>query len=225
MTTIGNISSQAITQSSSDQSSLIQDYETFLTILTTQLQNQDPMEPMDSNQFTEQLVQFSSVEQQIRSNEQLENLASMMTSSNALGVLNFVGTTVTIDGSKGFLSNFGSVNYSFDSPGEGSAEITIRNEAGDIVYNQSELALTQGMQTFRWDGRDGSGNRMKNGTYSIQINAKDADGTDMNVVTDTTGRVDNVDLSTSEPMLIINDQRVPTSQIKYVTNGTTSGSA
>ena len=64
------------------------------------------MDPMDSSQFTEQLVQFSGVEQQIKSNEQLENLASMMTSSNALGVLNFVGTTVTIDGSQSYLNDF-----------------------------------------------------------------------------------------------------------------------
>ena len=56
---------------------LVQNYETFLSILTTQLQHQDPMDPMDSSQFTQQLVQFSSVEQQIRSNDQLENLANV----------------------------------------------------------------------------------------------------------------------------------------------------
>ena len=222
MTTIGNISSQAITSSSSDQQGLIQNYETFLTLLTTQLQNQDPMNPTDSNQFTEQLVQFSGVEQQIKSNEQLENLATMMTSSNALGVLNFVGTTVTVDGSQAQLTSFGSVNYGFTSPQEGTADITIRNASGNIVFNQTGVSLTEGDNTFRWDGRDSAGNRMGNGSYSIQITAQDADGTGMTVNTDTTGVVENVDLSSSEPMLIINDQRVPTSQIRSVARPTTS---
>ncbi len=225
MTTIGNITSQAISSSSKDKSGLVQNYETFLTLLTTQLQNQDPMEPMDSSKFTEQLVQFSAIEQQIKSNEQLENLAGMMTSSNALGVLNFVGTKVTIDGSRGDLKSWGSVDYKFESPSEGSAEITVRNDAGKIVFNQADVSITKGEQTFKWDGTDSSGNRLANGTYTIQIHAKDAEGTGILIDTDVTGVVENVDLSSSEPLLIINGQKVPTSQIKSVANATASEAA
>ncbi|TLP48167.1 MULTISPECIES: flagellar hook assembly protein FlgD [Cohaesibacter] len=225
MTTIGNITSQAVSNSAQDKTGLVQNYETFLTLLTTQLQNQDPMEPMDSSKFTEQLVQFSAIEQQIKSNEQLENLANMMTSSNALGVLNFVGTTVTVDGSRGNLSSYGSVDYSLESESAGSAEITIRNDAGDIVYNEADVSLTEGQQTFKWDGTDSSGNRMAPGTYWIQINAKDAEGAAISVDTDMTGVVDNVDLSSSQPMLIINGKSVPTSQIKSVARPTDSGTA
>ena len=216
MTTIGNITSQANTNSATDRSSLIQNYETFLNILTTQLQHQDPMEPMDSTQFTEQLVQFSSVEQQIRSNQQLEDLTSMFTNSNALGVLNFVGTTVTIDGSNAYLSDFGSVSYGFNSPETATAEITIRNVNGDIVANYTDVAVSAGAQSFRWDGTDGSGNRLGKGAYSIQINAADDDGNAVSVTTDTSGVVESVDLSSSEPMLIIDGRAIPTSQVRSV---------
>ncbi|PLW75615.1 flagellar hook assembly protein FlgD [Cohaesibacter celericrescens] len=222
MTTIGSITSQAVSAGTTDQADLIGNYETFLTLLTTQLQNQDPMEPMDSSQFTEQLVQYSAVEQQIKSNEQLENLASMMTSSNALGVLNFVGTTVTINGSQGYLSDFGSTNFAFSTSEKGTANITIRNEAGEIVSYQPDVSISSGEQSYKWDGTDGSGNRMGKGTYSIQIDAKDEDGNALSITSDTTGVVENVDLTSSEPMLLVNGQKVPTSQIKYVGTSSTT---
>ena len=216
MTTIGNVTSQAPSVSRGDGAGLIQNYETFLTILTTQIQYQDPMEPMDSSQFTEQLVQFSSVEQQIKSNQQLENLTSMMTASNALGVLNFVGTNVKVDGSRGQLGSFDTVPFGFKASTAGSAEITIRNSNGEIVANFNEVEIKEGDQTFEWDGKDGSGNRLSPGTYSILISAKDANDKRISIDTDTTGIVQNVDLSGSEPMLIINGQRIPTSQVLSV---------
>ncbi|WP_319530041.1 flagellar hook capping FlgD N-terminal domain-containing protein [uncultured Cohaesibacter sp.] len=216
MTTIGSIVSQSSTTASSDTASLVQNYETFLTLLTTQLQHQDPMDPMDSSQFTQQLVQFSSVEQQIKSNEQLENLASMMTSSNALGVLNFVGTTVTIDGTKAYLNDYGSATFAFESAGEGSADITISNANGQIVYSESGVGISPGNQAFNWDGTDNAGNRLAKGTYTISINATDANDDAISITTDTTGVVENVDISSSEPMLVVGGQQIPTSQIKSV---------
>ena len=216
MTTIGSVIPQTAASSTGDQAALINNYQTFLTILTTQLQHQDPMEPMDSNQFTEQLVQFSSVEQQIRSNEQLESLQSMMTASNALGVLNFVGTNVAIDGSKGYLSDLGGIDYNYNSPSTGTAEVTIRNEAGEIVANYTGVEISSGDNVYTWDGTDGSGNRMGKGTYSVQIAAEDTSGATIRLAMETTGLVTDVDLSSSQPMLMIGDQKIPTSQIKSV---------
>nr|WP_321456000.1 flagellar hook capping FlgD N-terminal domain-containing protein [uncultured Cohaesibacter sp.] len=218
MTSIGSIASQAVTSASNDNTSLIQNYETFLTVLTTQLQHQDPMDPMDSSQFTQQLVQFSSVEQQIKSNEQLENLASMMTSSNALGVLNFVGTTVKIDGSQANLNQYGSATYTFTSEDAGTANISIKNANGNIVYQQSDVAISEGEQTFKWDGTDNSGNRMQKGTYTISFETEDEEGNSLNIDTDATGVVSDVDLSSSVPLLIVNGQSIQTSQIKSVSS-------
>lgn len=217
MTSIGSIASQAVTSASTDNTSLIKNYETFLTVLTTQLQHQDPMDPMDSSQFTQQLVQFSGVEQQIKSNEQLENLASMMTSSNALGVLNFVGTTVKVDGAQEQLSSHGTATYTFTADKAGSATITIRNANGEAVYSSSGVTIKEGEQTFNWSGTDNSGNRLPNGTYTITFDTKDDKGTSkIKIDTDTVGVVTDVDLSSAVPLLIVNGQPIQTSQIKSV---------
>ncbi|WP_319486179.1 flagellar hook capping FlgD N-terminal domain-containing protein [uncultured Cohaesibacter sp.] len=217
MTSIGSIASQAVTSASTDNTNLIQNYETFLTVLTTQLQHQDPMDPMDSSQFTQQLVQFSSVEQQIKSNEQLENLASMMTSSNALGVLNFVGTTVKVDGAQGHLNSYGSTTYTFTADNAGTADITIRNANGEVVYTRSGVSIEEGEQTFNWSGTDNSGNRLPNGTYTINFDAMNDEGVaEINFDTDMVGVVTDVDLSSAVPMLIVNGQSIQTSQIKSV---------
>ena len=85
--------------------SMITNYEAFLQLLTTQLKHQSPLEPMDTNQFTQQLVQFSAVEQAIKTNQNLEQLISVAAASNALGLVGYIGTTVTAEGSKTELRN------------------------------------------------------------------------------------------------------------------------
>ena len=216
MTTIGSVTPSTTSNAAKDNAALIGDYETFLTILTTQLQNQDPMEPMDSSEFTNQLVQYSSVEQQIKTNDQLEALTNMITSSNALSALNFVDTTITIDGSKGYLDEYGSVTYTFDADKEGKGSVTIFNESGEIVANYTDVEVTEGRQSFQWDGNDFSGNRMAKGIYSIVVKAETEGGTKVAIQSEVTGEVTDVDLSSSEPMLTVDGQTIKLSQIKSV---------
>src|SRR5581483_4459363 len=89
------------TGSSSNPTNALQDlsgnYQNFLTLLTTQLQNQDPLSPMDTSQFTQQLVEFSSVEQQINTNSKLDQMIGLQSTANAYGAVGFVGTTVAAD--------------------------------------------------------------------------------------------------------------------------------
>ena len=224
MTTIGSIIPTTTSTAASDSADLIGNYETFLTLLTTQLKNQDPMEPMKSEEFTNQLVQYSTVEQQIKSNEQLENLTAMMTSNNALAALNFVDTTVTIDGSKGYLGSYGSVNYSFNAEEAGTATMVVRNQNGEIVANIPDVAVSAGDQSWKWNGMDAAGNRLANGTYSVQIIAATTDGNDINISSDSTGKVTHVDVSGTEPMLTVNDQTIKMNQIKAISSGTTASS-
>lgn len=216
MTTIGSITSNGSASATSDSNALIGNYETFLTILTTQLQHQDPMQPMDATQFTEQLVQYSTVEQQIKTNDQLENLAVMMTANNALSALNFVDTTVTIDGSKGYLQDYGDLDFTFSASDAGTATMVIRNENGEIVFAESDFSLTEGQQTYEWTGSGPNGARLSKGTYSIQIIAEDASGNKITIDSDVTGEVTNVDVSGTEPMLTVNDQIIRMSQIKSI---------
>lgn len=217
MTTIGSVIPAGSSSSAvSDNNTLINNYETFLTLLTTQLRNQDPMEPMDSNQFTQQLVQYSAVEQQIKANEKLDNLAAMTTANNALSALNFVDKTVTIDGTRGYLNSSGKATFSFDAEQAGKARMIIRNANGDIVANVSNVSISKGSQTWDWKGTDAAGNRMPKGDYSVQIDATTTDGDAISINSDSTGTVTNVDVSSSEPMLTVNNQTIKMSQIKSV---------
>ena len=217
MTSIGSITPQTVDSNTiSGTGDLMGNYETFITLLTTQLQHQDPTEPMDTNQFTEQLVQYSAIEQQIKTNDQLENLGAMLTSSNALGALGFVNTTVTIDGSKAYLNEYGPTDFAFNAASSGTADVTIFDAKGGIVYHDTNIQIAAGDQAITWDGDNNSGSRMDSGVYSILINAVDPDGNDITLTSDYSGQVTNVNFSSSEPMLEVGGQTIQMSQIKAV---------
>src|SRR5215468_6552560 len=99
--TTNNSSTKSDTNSSSNSTTtLASNFQTFLTLLTTQLQNQNPLEPLDTNQFTAQLVQFAGIEQQMKQNEQLTSLIAIEKSAQSTQALVYVGNTVAVDGSK-----------------------------------------------------------------------------------------------------------------------------
>src|SRR6187549_1912154 len=86
-------------KTASDKTTGIADnFQTFLTLLTTQLQHQNPLDPLDTNQFTQQLVQFAGIEQQLKSNEQLKSLVALQKSAQSTEALIYVGQTVSVDG-------------------------------------------------------------------------------------------------------------------------------
>src|SRR5258705_9410724 len=125
-------------------------FQTFLTLLTTQLQNQNPLEPLDTNQFTQQLVQFAGVEQQLKSNDQLKSLIDIEKSAQATQALVYVGNTVAVDGSTAQFDK--SATWNFQSAKDTSATITITNSTGQTAFTGS-YALKQGNSSFVWDGK------------------------------------------------------------------------
>src|SRR6266550_2313559 len=127
-------------------------FQTFLTLLTTQLQNQNPLDPLDTNQFTQQLVQFAGVEQQLKSNDQLKSLIEIEKSAQATQALVYVGNTVAVDGSKA----------QFDT----SATITITSSTGQTAFTGS-YTLKQGNSSFLWDGKGNDGVQWPAGTYTM----------------------------------------------------------
>src|SRR5674476_312370 len=98
-------SGAAATSGVVDNTMIASNFTTFLTLLTTQLKNQNPLDPLDTNQFTQQLVQFAQVEQQMKSNDQLSTLISLDKSAQATTALAYVGATVVVDGSTAALAN------------------------------------------------------------------------------------------------------------------------
>jgi flagellar basal-body rod modification protein FlgD len=197
-----------------DSFGLITNYEAFLQLLTTQLKNQSPLEPMDTNQFTQQLVQFSTVEQAIKTNQNLERLIASAAASNALGLVGYIGTTITAEGSKTELTG-GSAVWQFNSPAAGTAEIAIRNSAGAVVFTQ-KIDIPQGTHVFGWDGTMNTGGVAPDGSYSLSITAANADGQLIAVDTLVNGMVDGIDLSGTEPLLKIGDLTIPLSAVRRV---------
>ena len=205
------------TQSSSNNNTIAGDFNTFLTLLTTQLQNQNPLEPLDTNQFTQQLVQFASVEQSIQTNDNLEALRSLTTASTVTSAVSFVGKVVTAAGDTTQLLN-GNAAWSYTSPVDSpEAKVTVTNSAGQVVFSQ-DMALQAGTNTITWDGRRTDGSLAPNGTYRISIDAKDADGKSIDVDTNIAGVVQAVDLTTAEPFLTVNGSNIKFSAVKSVSD-------
>ena len=107
-------------------------FDTFLQLLTTQLQNQDPLDPMDTSQFTEQLVEFASVEQQINENTNLQTLITLQQTSEATQAMQLIGSTVTVNSASGTLSNATgqAASWTLNSPSPATGTVTITNSNG-----------------------------------------------------------------------------------------------
>src|SRR3954467_10040811 len=114
-----------IAAAASDQSMIASNFTTFLQLLTTQLKNQNPMDPLDTNQFTQQLVQFAQVEQQLKSNDQLSTLVSLQKTAQSTAPLGFVGQTVAVNGTTAKLAN-SRATWSFNVPKPAAATVTIK---------------------------------------------------------------------------------------------------
>jgi flagellar basal-body rod modification protein FlgD len=194
--------------------SLASNFTTFLQLLTTQLKNQNPLDPLDTNQFTQQLVQFAQVEQQLKSNTQLETLVSLQKATQATQALGYVGQTVAIDGQTSKLTSTGA-GWSFNSPKPASATVNILNSTGATVFTGS-YSLDTGVQNFVWDGRNNSGVKQPDGDYKLSITAKDASGQPVAVSTEIQGIVDSVDMSKSPPVLLVNNTEYALDKIKRV---------
>ena len=127
--------SAATAAGTSGAQALAGNYNTFLTLLTTQLQNQDPLSPLDTNQFTQQLVEFSSVEQQINMNSNLQTLISLQQTSEATSAMQFLGSNVTVSGTTATLAANSPAAWSLNSPSPATANITITSSTGQTAYS------------------------------------------------------------------------------------------
>jgi len=197
-----------------NKQTLASNFTTFLTLLTTQLKNQNPLEPLDTNQFTQQLVQFSQVEQQLKQNEQLGTLIAMQKSALSTTALAFVGAQVAVDGTTAKLAN-GAATWSFNVPKPVTATVTITNATGQTVYSSS-FTMSAGTQAFNWDGRDNNGTLWPDGDYSLSIVGKDANGQTVAIGSEIEGIVDSVDLTKDPPVLSIGGQNFTMDKVKRV---------
>jgi flagellar basal-body rod modification protein FlgD len=170
-------SSQSSTSTSGGSAalnSLSNNFNDFLSLLTTQLQNQDPTSPLDANQFTSELVQFSSVQQQINTNTSLTQLISLTQAGQVLQSSALVGKTVGVQSDHLPLEN-GSAGLSFTATGAQPAIVTVTSDSGTVLSSDTVRA-SPGANAWRWDGRDGSGRRVPDGSYRVSVQGVGADG-------------------------------------------------
>jgi flagellar basal-body rod modification protein FlgD len=197
--------------------SLAGNFDTFLQLLTTQLQNQDPLDPLDTNQFTQELVEFASVEQQVNTNTNLQTLITLQQTTEATSAMQFLGTTVTANGSTATLSNATNspATWSLNSAGPATANITITNSSGQTAFTGT-ATLNAGTQTYAWNGQGNSSVIWPDGNYTLTISATGANGQPVTVSTQVQGVVTGVNLSQNPPQLTVGGQNFSISQIQSI---------
>lgn len=204
-----------IGQAANDRNSIAQDFDTFLTLLTTQLQNQNPLDPLDTNQFTAQLVQFTEVEQSIKLNDNIERLVKVSTANAITNIVSFLGGEVTIDGADAVLSG-GSASWDYTVDENSDAAIfSVLDSSGVPVYSETR-SISAGTSEFTWNGTTHTGGVAPGGTYTLSITATNNSGVALNVSTDSVGTVQGVDLSGGEPVLLVDGKEITLDQIKSV---------
>src|SRR5215470_9848616 len=209
------------TLSNSDQINLNNqiagNFTSFLTLLTTQLQNQNPLDPLDTNQFTQQLVQFASVEQQLKTNDELTTLVSLQQTTQATQALGFVGKTAVVNGKTASLSN-SSATWNLNIPSNGNLTVTIANANGQTVFTNNYQVTAGNNQPFTWNGQGNDGTKWQDGQYTLTATATDSSGNSQAITTEIQGVVSSVDLTQTPPLLSIDGQTFTVNQIKRIVN-------
>lgn len=190
-------------------------FTTFLQLLTTQLQNQNPLDPLDTNQFTQQLVQFAQVEQQMKSNDQLASLLALEKSAQQTTAMAYVGHTVVVDGSTTELTSNGAT-WSFNAPKTATATVTIKDAATGQTAYTGTFGVNAGDQKFTWDGKGTDGKQWPAGNYTMSVTAVDASQQAVNISTEIQAVVTSVDMTQDPPTLTIAGKNYTADKIKRI---------
>lgn len=200
-------SAQPLSQSSGSLGRLSDNFDQFLTLLTTQLQHQDPLEPLDTHEFTSQLVEFSSVEQMIKTNDQLEALILLQYTSVASAAVSYIGKAVEAPGDQVALQDGkAEFSYTLEEPAE-NVVVTIRDATGNIVYVDDGVN-TAGKHYFTWNGENAVGDTAPDGTYNISVSAVDVEGNASPIDTNTIGLAEAVTFVDGQPYVVVGDRKV-----------------
>ncbi|MFK4811669.1 flagellar hook assembly protein FlgD [Devosia sp. ZW T5_3] len=200
---------------SGSRTTIAENFDTFLNILTTQLKNQNPLDPLDTNQFTAQLVQFTGVEQQLKTNEFLESLLQTTQSTGKTDAVSYIGREITAAGTTAELKN-GGATWAFNADAQvANATVTIKNANGRVVYTEAG-SLDKGPGNFLWTGKGSDGNTQPDGTYTIEIKGTNLSGNTIKVSTSTVGIVTAVDFSGAQPILTVGTSKILLSDVTNV---------
>jgi flagellar basal-body rod modification protein FlgD len=198
-------------------------FQSFLELLTTQLQNQNPLDPLDTNQFTQQLVEFASVEQQVNMNTNLQTLIGLQQTQDDTAALQMLGDTVTINSTTGSLSSTSPASWSLNSASPANATVTITSSSGQIAYSGT-TTLNAGSNTYTWNGTGNNGVTWPAGNYTISVSATSASGQSVTVTPQVQGVVSAINVTQSPPQVTVNGQAYPLSQIQSISTAASTAS-
>jgi len=221
-TSSSSSSSSGSSLSSNTGATLAGNFQTFLTLLTTQLQNQNPLDPLDTNQFTQQLVQFAGVEQQLKTNDSLSQLVTLQQTTQATAALGFVGKTAVVDATTATMTN-SSATWHLNVPTSATVDISVANSSGQTVFTGKYTAGAGSDIPFTWNGMGNDGTQWPDGKYTISATGKDVANNNVGIAAQVQGTVNSVDLTQSPPLLSIDGETYTMSQVKsIVATSTTS---
>lgn len=194
---------------------LTKDLDSFITLLTTQLKHQDPLEPVDSTEFTSQLAQFAAVEQGIQTNTNLEKLIGLQNSNQALAAVGYLGKYVEALSGQTALAG-GEASFGYTLPRQADAVLVqIRNEAGITVRTLSG-ETGAGKNYVNWNGKDASGQSLPDGTYTFTVAAADKQGHQIQTQNFTAGVAGSVEGNGADAQVTINGVSVPVANVVTV---------
>jgi len=212
-TSTSSASTTSSSTTSTSASSASSTYNTFLKLLTTQLKNQDPLNPTDTTAFTQEMIGLASLEQQVTTNSDLSSIQSSLSSLSATNGVGYIGKTIVASGSTEPLSSSGTTKWQYDlNEASASTTLTATNSSGETVYSTSG-ATTSGNHTLSWDGTDNSGNAVSSGDYTLTVKALDSSGNTITTSTSIVGTVTGVDTSSGSTVLSVGDVSVSLSKV------------
>ena len=191
------------------------DKEAFLKLLVAQVSQQDPMSPQDSDQYVQQMTQFSSLEQLMNLNKGIETLAIGQMSNNSQEALSFVGRDVVARGDQLSHTRGDYSEIAYDVKGDAEeASLVVRDSYGEVVF-ETDVRADSGVQRYTWDGRDKDGNMLPSGKYSVSVEASNGDAP-VPVDSYVRGEVTGVRFDQGYPELMIGDRRIRMTEVLEV---------
>ena len=194
--------------------SLFNNFETFLTLLTTQMKNQDPLSPLDSNEFTAQLTQMAGVEQQLLTNDLLTSLVAAQAAGGLDNASNYIGKNVTAAWTATSLED-GKATWAYELADK-AEKVTLQvvNSTGAVVWEGDAPDKTSGIHSFTWNGQLKGGDVADDGgVYTLKVSATNAAGGKVDSQALIQGRVTGVEMYDGAPYLVIGDSILPLSTV------------
>ena len=193
---------------------LASNFETFLSLLTSQLKNQDPLSPVDSNQFTAQLTQMAGVEQQLLTNELLKSLVAAQGGGDLASASNYIGKDATAAWSATKFKD-GKADWSYEvASNADSVKLEVLDGSGNVVWSGDAPAKTTGVHEFSWDGEATTGNDgQEDQVYTLKVIAKNAAGGAIDAQVLTRGRITGVEMYEGQAYLTVGNSILPLSSV------------